>query len=342
MIEFKYNGFVYQLDENYKDQKGLLFIKKTDSPQDNDELYHYYALNNNGVSSLVKSYIYANHPEDFNDPYDCGRDLISYEKTPWHDILELNDNFFDPDKLKKLYESNDAKDKQKLYDHLNFIIYNVIYLKVGIFCLTSKNDSIEMWSYYTNHRGFVLKFKMNELPSNYWGPFPINYAKQFDQINYSIFKKASFIYQSNIKASCWEPENESRIIFYGPNMMKIPYRDTPNSHTRKFYYDRNCLKEIILGYNFFEIHEYDLSKSTYDKAYVTLKVNKKLKRKVLKHILDNKIALSMIRIRKEGSFTLKPHPINLIKQSCKKYILEFTIVITIIDHSSLKQILILY
>jgi hypothetical protein len=324
MIEFEYNNFVYQFDENYKNQKELFSIKKTDSPQNYDELYHYYSLNKNGVSSLVKSYIFANHPEDFNDPYDCCRDLISYEKTPWNEILDLNDNFFDSDKLKSLYESSDPKDKQKLYDHLNFLIFNVIYLKVGIFCLTSRNDSIEMWSYYTNHRGFVLKFKMDKLPNNYWGPFPINYAKQFNPINYSIFKKASFIFQSNIKASCWEPENESRIIFYGPNTMKIPFRDTPNSHDRKFYYDRSSITEIILGYNFFEIHEYDLSKSTFEKAYVTLKVNKKFKRKVIRHILDNQIPVSMIRIRRVDNFTLKPHSIKISKAGRKKFILDFT------------------
>ena len=324
MIEYKYNGFVYQFNENFKDQKELFFIREEGDSQNDNEFYHYYALNNNGVDSFIKSYIYANHPEEFNDPYDCCRDLISYEQTNLDDILELNDNFFKPEMLKELYKSNDPKDKQKLYAHLNFLIFNVIYLKVGIFCLTTKIDSIEMWSYYTNHRGFALKFNLDKLPNNYWGPFPINYTKQFDQIDYSIFKRASFIYQSNIKALCWKPENESRIIFYGPETMKIPFRDTKNFHNRKFNYDPNCISEIILGYNFFEIHEYDLSKSDINKAYVSLKVNYKLKRKILKHILENDIPISMIRIRKEGKFALIPHPINLIQQTCKKYIIKFT------------------
>lgn len=323
MTEFKYNGFVYQFNENFKDQKELLFIKGKDSYQSNDELYHYYALNTNGVNSLTKSYIYANHPYHFNDPYDCSRDLISYDNCKLEDVLELNDNFFESLFIKRLYESNDSADKVEMAKYLNFIIFNVVYLKVGIFCLTNNIESIEMWSYYSNHRGFTLNFDIDKIPQNFWGPFQINYTEDFKPIDYTIFKRASFIYQSNIKANCWKPENETRLIFFGPEKMKIPYRDTPNSHDRKFYYNPSSVKDIVLGQSFFEIHEYDFGKSTISRAFVTLKTKKKLKRKVLYYIIRNKIPVSMIGLKGSNEFKLKAFPFKLTQQTCNKYILDF-------------------
>ncbi len=113
------------------------------------------------------------------------------------------------------------------------------------------------------------------------------------------------------------------MIFYGPEKMKIPFRDTPNSHNRKFYYNQDCVKEIVLGYSFFDIHEYNSKKSSDLKAYVSLKTNKKLKRKVLYHILKHNIPASMIR-QKINEFGLKPFPVKLIQETCNKYILEFS------------------
>ena len=322
MNTHKFNGFTYSYNENFKNQKELFSITSEEDINITD-LYHYYSLSRNSIKSLTERYIYANHPYQFNDPYDCYTGLISYDNCTLEDVLGLNDNFFKPEFIKRLYESSDRQNKIELDKHLHFLFFNVIYLKVGIFCLTNNIESIEMWSYYSNHKGFTVKYDIEKMPQNFWGPFRINYSDHFEPINYAILKRSCFFYQSNIKSINWKPENEYRMIFYGPDKMKIPFRDTPNSHNRKFHYNLNCVKEIVLGYSFFDIHEYNIKKSSNLKAYVSLKTNKKLKRKVLYHILKHNIPVSMIR-KKGDDFSLKPFPVKLIQETCSKYILEFS------------------
>lgn len=178
---------------------------------------------------------------------------------------------------------------------------------------------MEMWSYYTNHKGFVLKFNLDSLPQNFMGPFPVNYSDDFEKLDYSKFKNASLIYQTNVKAKCWEKENEWRFLFYNDDPMKIPSYDSPNSHNRKFYYDPSSISEVILGYRFFDLHEYDFAASTVKEQIVKLKTNVKKKRKFLKFILNQGYKLSMINYKIESSSDIEGKPIKIEKLSTNRY-----------------------
>jgi len=136
MITHTFNGFTYSFNENSQNQKRLFSIA-TEEDINITELYHYYSLSMNSIKSLTERFIYANHPYQFNDPYDCYPGLISYDNCTLKDVLELNDNFFKPGFIKHLYESSERQDKIKLDKHLHFLLFNVIYLKVGIFYLTN-------------------------------------------------------------------------------------------------------------------------------------------------------------------------------------------------------------
>lgn len=319
----KFNGWNYRINLDRKGQPDLYEINSDKYPVAPSELFHYYMVDFKNVDAFINHYVYANHPRDFNDPFDCNRDLISLDNTSLEDILALNNGVCDADKIKKLYSSNDPKDKADLNNGVLWLLYNVLYMKVGIYCMTSRDNSMEMWSYYSNHRGFVIKYDIDKLPKNHWGPFPINYTNDFKKIDYSIFKNSSFIYQSNIKAQCWDHENEWRLIFYGPNVMKVPNQNTPNAHNRKFYYDPKAIKEIIIGFNFFESNELDMLKSDSLNHYVRLKKNVKLKRKFLKHLLKNKYKVSMINLKKESSSDLASIPIEIEMISSNKYLIKY-------------------
>ena len=39
-------------------------------------LYKYFSLNNFSIDNLQNDYIYLSNPKDFNDPFDCNRNLI--------------------------------------------------------------------------------------------------------------------------------------------------------------------------------------------------------------------------------------------------------------------------
>jgi hypothetical protein len=322
-IKHSYNGFNYLLDNNLQKNKLPVPLINSDKyPNKPLVLYHYYNMSKFSVDSLLQHYIYANHPLEFNDPFDCNRDLISFEKTTLEEIYALN-KISKPEYIRQLFFSKKKEDTILLYDLLKWLIYNVIYLKTGIFCMTSKKDSMEMWSYYTDHRGFVLEFDIQNFPPNHWGPFPINYTDKFEKIEYSIFKGLSFIYQSNIKSKCWDHENEWRFIFYGPNMMTVPFKQEPDAHDRKFYYNPQIVKHITLGFYFFEMNEYVTNQSTVDKYIVKLKINIVHKRRILQYIISNKISVSMITLKRESSSDLGSRPIELKIISPNKYEIKY-------------------
>jgi hypothetical protein len=318
-LKHSYNGFNYNVDiDLHQNKLPVIQIESYKYPDKPTVLYHYYNMSQYSMDSLCEHYIYANHPFDFNDPFDCNRDLISFEKTSLEEIYALN-KISKPDEIKRLFFSKKQEDTLLLHDLLKWLMYNVIYLKTGIYCMSSKKDSMEMWSYYTGHRGFVLEFDIQNLPSNRWGPFPINYTDKFEKIDYSIFKTLSFIYQSNIKSKCWDHEREWRLIFYGPNMMTVPFRHEPDAHNRKFYYDPKIIKHIILGFYFFEMNEYDTTLSNPKKRVVKLKKNITNKRRVLQYIISNNLAVSMVNLKRESSSDLGFRPIQLKMISSNKY-----------------------
>lgn len=325
VIEHSFNRFKYKIYIDNTESKNLKELYRIESEKHKDipqSLYKYYDLNKNGVKAFVNCQLFASHPYHFNDPFDCNRELINFNRTSLSDILELNKNIFNPEELKNLYNSKDPIDKDILDNKLRGLVYHALYMNLGIYSMTANSESMEMWSYYNSHRGFCLKLNLKSLPDSFLGPFPINYTDDFKSLDYSKFKLASFLYQSNIKSKCWVDENEWRLIFYTNQAMKVPCLDMPNSHNRIFFYDSKAIEEIILGYNFFELCEYD-ERSSKDIAYVRLKKNRKFKQRIIKYILTREIPVSMINLKKETSSKVVSTNIEIIKETNTKFIVKF-------------------
>lgn len=87
------NGWEYN---SYRTKEGFKF--NIQSPRENKktptELYKIYALNQFSFDSLLNSYIYATHPCQFNDLFDCHEEIIKY------DDIDIIKNF-----LKANYDS---------------------------------------------------------------------------------------------------------------------------------------------------------------------------------------------------------------------------------------------
>lgn len=323
MITFKYNNFDYIIESALTlDRMPLLTIRSNKFPGIPESLYHYYRIDRYGVDSLIKNYIYANHPFEFNDLFDCNRELISFEKATIDEILTLNRNPSKVEFIRQLYYSKKQIDRVHLHDILKQLVYNVIYMKTGIFCLTPLINNVIMWSYYTNHQGFAIEYDLAKIPSNHWGPFPINYTNKFTPIDYSVLKALSFLYQSNIKSKSWKHENEWRIIFYGPDVMTIPFKKIPNAHDRKFPYNQDTVKQIILGFSFFDIVEYT-QKDFSDNYSIKLKKNKTLKRQILNYLISNEIKTSLVHFKRKSSFKIGFRPVKISMISPDKYEMKY-------------------
>lgn len=44
-----------------------------------DTMFKFYALNDFSLDALLNGYVYATHPSEFNDLYDCHEQLIIYK-----------------------------------------------------------------------------------------------------------------------------------------------------------------------------------------------------------------------------------------------------------------------
>ncbi len=57
-------------------------------------LYKYFAINKFSLDGLKNGYIYLSNPKDFNDPFDCNRNLVAEKQKvleEWDYIERLND-----------------------------------------------------------------------------------------------------------------------------------------------------------------------------------------------------------------------------------------------------------
>src|SRR5674476_147839 len=66
-------------NENYEYDFEIVDPNKTSKPE---FLFKHFSLNTNAVNTLVKKYLFASHPLQLNDPYDCNRYIFDFNKTP--------------------------------------------------------------------------------------------------------------------------------------------------------------------------------------------------------------------------------------------------------------------
>jgi len=150
-----------------------------------DSVFKYFSLNEYNFESLENKYLFFSKPTDFNDPYDCSSDLISF----------INKN--SKSKIRH-------KQKEKAFsENLN---------KIGICCFSRKNDSILMWSHYaSNHKGFCVEYATN-IDEEGVNPLDVLYMPEFTKAEY--FEKAeraifNLIYS---KSNYWKYEEELRSL----------------------------------------------------------------------------------------------------------------------------------
>lgn len=291
MKEYKCKAFGWEYifrdlgDEKYNAE--IIPDRNISPPQ---SLFKLYGSNNYAVESLLQSYIYVNHPNQFNDVFDCHANIIHFDAN-------------DAIKVAEAMGYTEQKIREKLYtNRFNFIneikhLFRIaVYKDWGICSMTSKPDSILMWSYYTNHSGFMIEFDYNKFPFEFYGPFPINYQEKMKQIPYKGNEVAGVLVQSNVKTDKWKHEDEWRLLIMPPRGQKFISDESDElvkfgGHDRKMSYPRSAIKNIVLGARFFLEREVKAGDHT---ATITLKENKERKAQIIDYIKDNNIPLELV------------------------------------------------
>ena len=250
----KYNWF-YNVSGNEENLKMEVIPSFNERKQLPACLFKVYSLNSNSIDSLLNSYIYASHPSEFNDIYDCHRNLIIYDDI---DILKAQlSNFLGAD-----HEFIIKINKEKSIELASHeLFYQLLYSYVGLFSMTENPENIMLWTHYCNNKGFAIEFNLDKLKKNFisYGPFQINYQKEINQISIKEGIASAALFQSNIKYINWSYENEWRLLIQPKknHSFKIPNFPfcQPNAIDRKVPYKIDAIKCILLGNLFFENSE---------------------------------------------------------------------------------------
>ena len=176
------------------------------------KLYKYLDVDG-GLAMLSNSNIQFTNATKLNDPFDCHPSLIDFSNVP-----EERKRVWGQDLIMKA-EAN----RYENYRNDTWL------------CSLSKvNDSLLMWSYYSNHRGVCVGLDMEKtrkclskiLCSIFIG------ALEFDVQYKEIIEKPDFYknkndfellrYQLSTKAKDWEHEKEVRLVLVDPIPAIIP------------------------------------------------------------------------------------------------------------------------
>ena len=254
-----------------------------------DSLYKIYALNEYNIEALKNNHIYASHPRDLNDPFDCYNNLVSFDKLSLEEVKSFIGD--DPQIFKESIESLYIHNKPKLIAAVQTVFWEVIYSKLGIFSMSEIANNIQMWAYYCNQKGFQLKFNTSLFQNHFRGPFQVNYITNPEVIypNGDLF--LSLLYQTNIKDLNWSHEKEWRYLVTGKTNMTIPdpilQLKQKEQQSRLFKYPLEAIQEVALGYYFFKNEEFVTAINLYDVLYKIDNENDYLKIELLNYLVSH-------------------------------------------------------
>jgi len=309
----EYKGWQYVSDPSLQGNKSIAVIPP--SPIEEPEfLYKYYGLSKNSIRALKNRYIYASCPLELNDPFDSMNLLIDYRNVTDERKLRFFDYIGMP--TDEIEENKDFLLKKY---HKVFAAF--LFSGMGIISVTPDGTNPLMWAHYCNaHEGFAVKFKNDKLKGNdkLAGPYPINYQNNWQPVDYVDSPPIAFLYQTNIKDSKWEYENEWRYVALGQNMY-VPYGpEKPElRENRKFGYDIEAIDEVVLGFRFVKnvVSGSEIEGvMVLDFENVDKSDELNAKKDLLKFIHDNQVKCSRI-VLKEGSstFELDTMPIKVVE-----------------------------
>lgn len=270
-------------------------------------LIKYYECNTHNCDALINNYLWAAHPKQFNDPFDCA--MEAWNKSSFSDSVFKK--IIHPDFYKNLGHilSRNPRNHYLMFMHLF----------TGIICLNEyveKNEDL-LWGYYNQQTGFSLEFDTNLL-SRSLGREPLD-VRYRDPSSFQIFQIPKQIQFANElfpiltdwirqKKRIWENESEWRYIFFDCNYNPCP--EYGLIETRKKRYALTSIKRIILGFKFFDgcFLEKTGNGFKYDISEEKDKIN------ILEYIKQNQIPLAWINL---FNLKLMKVPIEIDSVDCK-------------------------
>lgn len=110
--------------------------------------------------------------------------------------------------------------------------------RIGLYCLSQRNDSILMWSHYSeDHKGYCLEFEATDQTPMFGAAQSVTYSDKYpviDAIRTPNEEQVDLVFLT--KFSEWKYEQEWRIV---------DHQRGPGTHE----YPRELLKGVVFGIN---------------------------------------------------------------------------------------------
>ncbi|WP_161515441.1 DUF2971 domain-containing protein [Priestia megaterium] len=233
---------IFTIGATKEDEDAALKLKRDNIPQ---SLYKYRAVHEFSIKNFADDQIWFNSSARMNDPYDSSlsvnSELFIEEFLKVRQVDEYLDKQLEkhrkrnlsPEDFKKVeddYRNSIIKLKEQLNEEFKERIAHLpsrIRKTTHISCFSEKNDSILMWSHYTNnHEGFCLEYDFAEYAKVNAKLLealnPIIYDDEIFDVSYYLLK----MYQNDSstidtkmirnavvrKAKAWSYEEEWRIL----------------------------------------------------------------------------------------------------------------------------------
>ena len=303
--QLKRYDWTYQFDDFEKYFPFKVFPPLNQIRSTPSSLFKYYALSDKSIEAVEQKYLYASHPYQLNDLFDCSESLIEFDSK--EAIMSFFGGIIPIEEIDKGFKEKDKEFYRKVQYNFNIALYS----RWGLLSFTEDPLSIPMWSYYTMNQGFVVEFDYSKFGFSAHGPFQINYQDSIEPVSVNNGLPLCVLYQSNVKTKHWEHEKEWRLLpekYCAMDMPGIPFSDGLQFAHRKFEYDISSIKKIILGNRFFDKTDKELNDNKDGTFQIGLKTGIDLKEKLLQVIVKNKIPTSII-VQDTNQFKLSESPV---------------------------------
>lgn len=172
---------------------------------------HKYTTTDRLKEIIQNNSLYFSSVAKYNDPFEFKANLSSnFNQLELFTLLKDTGKYSDAEATK--LSDMMIQDKEACLSSFQQSIEKTI-SKLGVCCLSQKYNNLLMWAHYGNdHKGVVLKFKMDKDLSFFSPLFKVDYCADFPKYNYFKNNKGLDHIQVKTKSIDWAYEEEMRII----------------------------------------------------------------------------------------------------------------------------------
>ncbi len=197
-------------------------------------LYKYGTLNEYSEALFSTPTIWFSPPAQLNDPFEC-RPLLTFDGTSEQIVEFLKNEYrkrvpqFTPQYSAARASSILLEGRHRnpgRWKRVQQDVLSKLSRRIGLYCLSQVNNSILMWSHYSqSHQGYCLEFEATNFTPVFGQAQPVVYARDYpvvDFFNTPREKQFDLIFLT--KYVGWSYEKEWRIINHGtgPGILKYP------------------------------------------------------------------------------------------------------------------------